>query len=64
MVDLRCTLRTYHVRFLVKIPMMSPVGQKIIDGLVDGLQQRYPGWVKPVYAGQDRRFAVLALSQE
>lgn len=61
--DLRRTLRTYKVRYLVKMPAYGYYG-KDIDRLLDGLQQRYPDWVKPVYVGPDRRFAVLALSQE
>lgn len=61
--DLRRTLRAYKVRYLVKMPAYGYYG-KDIDRLLDGLQQRYPDWVKPVYVGPDRRFAVLALSQE
>jgi hypothetical protein len=68
--DLRRTLRTYKVRYLVKMPtgddsVKMPTGDdKKIDRLLDDLQQQYPDWVKPVYVGHGRRFAVLALGQE
>ncbi len=58
--DLERTLRTYKVRYLVKMPGE----EKEVNRLVDGLQQRYPEWVKTVWVGQDRRFVVLALGQE
>ena len=57
---LRRTLRTYQVRYVVKMPGE----EKEVDRLVDGLQQQYPDWVKTVWVGPDRRFAVLALGQE
>ena len=58
--DLRRTLRTYQVRYVVKMPGE----EKEVNRLVDGLQQQYPDWVKTMWVGQDRRFAVLALGQE
>ncbi|MGA7579091.1 MAG: ArnT family glycosyltransferase [Desulfobaccales bacterium] len=61
--DLERTLRTYKVRYLVKMPV-DVEDKKEVDQLLDGLQQRYPDWVKTVWVGQDRRFAVLALGQE
>jgi|GEM_PF-566690 hypothetical protein len=61
--DLRRTLRIYKVRYLLKMPVYA-FDEKDIDRLLDDLQQRYPDWVKPVYVGHDRRFAVLALGQE
>ena len=61
--DLERTLRTYKVRYLVKMPVDAE-DKKEVDRLLDGLQQRYPDWVKTVWVGQDRRFAVLALGQE
>ncbi|MGO9621947.1 MAG: hypothetical protein ACLPT6_11130 [Desulfobaccales bacterium] len=61
--DLRRTQRTYKVRYLVKMPVYA-FDEKDIDRLLDGLQQRYPDWVKLVYVGQDWRIAVLDLGQE
>jgi hypothetical protein len=61
--DLRRTLRTYKVRYLVKTPVYASDLKEKVDRLLDGLQQRYPDWVKPVYVGHDPRFAVLALGQ-
>ena len=63
MEDLGRTLRAYKVRYLVKMPVDTEE-KKEIKGLVDGLQKQYPDWVKTVWVGQDRRFAVLALGQE
>ncbi len=64
--DLRRTLKIHKVRYLVKLPVYA-FGKKRtdhVDELLDGLQQRYPDWLKPVFVGHDQRFGVLALDQE
>jgi hypothetical protein len=61
--DLGRTLRTYQVRYVVKMPVDTQVAKEV-NRVLDGLQQQYPDWVKTVWVGQDRRFAVLALGQE
>ena len=61
--DLARTLKAYHTRFLVRVPIHF-LGVEEMDKLLDDLEKAYPGWVRPVYLAGDHRFAVLELQPE
>jgi hypothetical protein len=58
--ELLQTLRTYKVRYLVGVPVFT-FDQNLLDDLISELQQKYPGLLKQVYSGKDKRFVVFEL---
>jgi hypothetical protein len=57
------TLKTYKVRYLVGVPVFA-FDQNLLDGLISKVQHRYPGLLKQVYSGQDKRFVVFELPRQ
>jgi hypothetical protein len=54
------TLKTYKVRYLVGVPVFA-FDQNLLDDLISELQHNYPGLLKQVYSGKDKRFVVFEL---
>jgi hypothetical protein len=44
------------------MPLFSE--EKPMDEFVDQVQRKYPGWLKPVYLGEDNRFVVFELQPD
>lgn len=63
MEELVRTLKAYKTRYLVHVPVHLQASQEIYR-LLDDVQKRYPGWLKPVYVESDRRFAVSELQPD
>jgi hypothetical protein len=61
--DLFNTLRAYKVRYLVKVPIFA-FDQDIINGLISAVQKQYPGSLKQVYLGRDKRFEIFELPRQ
>lgn len=61
--DLFTTLRAYKVRYLVKVPIFA-FDQDIINGLISAVQKQYPGSLKQVYLGRDKRFEIFELPRQ
>jgi hypothetical protein len=57
------TLKTYQVRYLVGVPVFA-FDQNLLDDLISEMQQKYPGLLKQVYSGQDKRFVVFELPRQ
>jgi hypothetical protein len=54
------TLKTYQARYLVGVPVFT-FDQNLLDDLISEMQQKYPGLLKRVYTGKDKRFVVFEL---
>jgi hypothetical protein len=61
--ELLQTLRTYKVRYLVGVPVFT-FDQNLLDDLISEMQQKYPGLLKQVYSGKDKRFVVFELPRQ
>jgi hypothetical protein len=57
------TLKTYKVRYLVGDPVFT-FDQNFLDDLISEVQHNYPGLLKQVYSGKDKRFAVFELPRQ
>jgi hypothetical protein len=57
------TLKTYKVRYLVGVPVFT-FDQNLLEDLLSEIQRKYPGWLKQVYSGQDKRFVVFELTRQ
>jgi hypothetical protein len=55
--DLYQTLKTYKIKYLIEFPMLS--FGKAFNGLIAKLEKKYPGSLKKVYSGKDKRFVVF-----
>jgi hypothetical protein len=60
--ELLQTLKNYHIRYLVKVPI-NAIDEDRIYSVVTDLQNQYPGLLMQVYAGQDKRFAIYEVIQ-
>jgi hypothetical protein len=61
--ELYQTLKTYQVRYLVGVPVFA-FDQNFLDDLISAVQHHYPGLLKQVYSGQDKRFVVFELPRQ
>lgn len=57
------TLKTYQVRYLVRDPVFTS-DQNLLDDLISEVQRKYPGLLKQVYSGKDKRFVVFELPRQ
>ena len=57
-------IKIYKARYLVHTPMPLFSEEKPMDEFVDQVQRKYPGWLKPVYLGEDNRFVVFELQPD
>jgi hypothetical protein len=59
--DLVRAVKSYKIRYLVEVPTFS-FDQDRIDGVIAQLQQKYPDFLKKVYAGLDKRFVIFKVA--
>ena len=52
-------IKAQKARYLVFTPMPGFQEEAPFGAFVKRLREQYPGWLKPVYAGKDRRFLVF-----
>jgi hypothetical protein len=62
--QLACSLKDRRARYLVHFPMVGFAEDKPFDKLLEELTGRFPGWLKPVYIGEDQRFVIYELHHE
>jgi hypothetical protein len=55
--ELRHSLKA--ARYLVHSPLPGAIEGKAFAELLDELRRKYPGWLTPVYEGEDRRFIIF-----
>jgi len=57
-------IKIYKARYLVHTPMPIFREEKPMNEFVEQVQRKYPGWLKPVYLGEDKRFVVFELQPD
>jgi hypothetical protein len=56
--DLFRAVKSYKIRYLVEVPIFG-FDQHHIDGVIAQLHQKYPDFLKKVYACKDKRFVIF-----
>jgi hypothetical protein len=51
------TLNSYKIKYLIEFPMFP--FDKVFNDLIAKMEQQYPGSLRKVYAGKDKRFVVF-----
>jgi hypothetical protein len=57
-------IKIYQARYLVHTPMPGFSEEKPMAEFVEQVQKKYPGWLKLVYLGDDKRFVVFELQSD
>lgn len=54
-------IKTYKAKYLVHVPMLGFKEEKPMEELIQQVQEKFPGWLKPVYMGKDSRFVIFEI---
>ena len=54
-------LRAYQPKYLIETPMPLFSEEKPFSDLLLKISKEYPGWLIPVYVGEDKRFIVFEI---
>lgn len=54
-------LKDYHPKYLIKTPLPLFSEEKPFSELLSEISVKYPGWLKTVYVGEDKRFLIFEL---
>ncbi len=54
-------LKVSRARYLIHVPMPGFSEEKPFTDLLDALRAKHPGWLTPVYVGEDQRFVIFEL---
>jgi hypothetical protein len=62
--DLCKILKTYRPKYLIHTPMPGFSEEKPFSELLRKLREKYPGWLEPIYVGEDPRFIIFELNSQ
>jgi hypothetical protein len=57
--ELEHFLKVSRARYLMHVPMLGFSEEKPFTDLLDALRIKHPGWLTPVYVGEDQRFVIF-----
>lgn len=55
------TLKAYKIRYLIEFPMLGL--DDVFNGLIANVKKKFPGSLRQVYAGKDKRFVIFEFTQ-